>query len=75
VFYSADDLHPSRLGTYLTALVMVGELLNRSPVGLSTRISVEGESRYTLEVPAPVARLLQQAAAEAVAKFGRRGRP
>jgi hypothetical protein len=75
VFYSADDLHPSRLGTYLTALVMVSELLDRSPVGLSARITVEGESRYTLEVPGPIARLLQQAAAEAVAKYGRRGKP
>jgi hypothetical protein len=73
--YSNDDLHPSRLGSYLAALVMVSELLDRSPVGLPGRISVDGESRYTLDVAAPVMALLQEAAAEAVAKHGRSETP
>jgi hypothetical protein len=71
-FYSSDDLHPTLLGSYLTALVMVGQLLGRTPVGLPSRIAGGGEDGIVLEVPSSVAGVVQQAAAEANARYGRR---
>jgi hypothetical protein len=71
-FYSADDLHPTRLGSYLTALVIVGELTGRAPAELPSQITLEGGSGYTLAVPEPVAAVLKLAAAEAIARYGRR---
>jgi hypothetical protein len=70
--YSPDDLHPSRLGSYLVALVMIGELTGRSSVGLPARVTVSGPAGYTLDVPPGIGRLLQEAADEAVRDFGRR---
>jgi hypothetical protein len=64
--YSGDNLHPSRLGSYLTALVMVAELLGQPPEGLVSGITIDGPAGYTLVVPEPVARLLKGAAAEAI---------
>jgi hypothetical protein len=71
-FYSRDDLHPTLLGSYLTALVMVGELTGRSPAELPSRLAVGGTGGYTLAVPEPVAALLKAAAAEAIRVYGRR---
>lgn len=71
-FYSRDDLHPTLLGSYLTALVMVGELTGRSPAKLPSRLEVGGMGGYTLAVPEPVAALLKAAAAEAIRAYGRR---
>ena len=71
-FYSRDDLHPTPLGSYLTALVIVGELTGRSPVELPSRLAVGGMGGYTLVVPEPVATLLKAAAAEAIGVYGRR---
>jgi len=69
--YGPDGLHPTRLGSYLVGLVMVGELTGRSPVGLPARVEVGGAAGYTLDVPAGTARRLQDAAAEAITVFGR----
>ena len=69
--YGPDGLHPTRLGSYLVGLVMVGELTGRSPVGLPARVEVGGAAGYTLDVPTGTARRLQDAAAEAITVFGR----
>ena len=68
--YSADNLHPTPLGSYLTALVMVGVLLNRSPIGLPASLTYGANSEDTLRVPDATARLLQEAAREAIRGFG-----
>jgi hypothetical protein len=70
--YGPDGLHPTRLGSYLVALVMVGELSGRSTVGLPARVTVPGSAGYTLDVAPGIAELLQEAADEANAQFGRR---
>lgn len=62
---SRDGFHPAPLGTYLAAVVMVAQIRNRSPVGLPSRA---GE---LISVPPRTARLLQEAAAEAIAVHGR----
>jgi hypothetical protein len=53
--YGPDGFHPSRLGTYLAAVVIYAGLTGRSPVGLPR-----------LFVPARTALLLQRAAATAL---------
>lgn len=65
--YSADGFHPSPVGSYLAALVIVSRLAARPAVGLPTRFTVNGA---LLDVPAAQAALLQQAADEANARFG-----
>lgn len=70
-FYSPDDLHPTALGSYLTALVMVGQLTGRSPLELRSQIAIGGRAGYTLTVPEPVAAVLKAAAAEAIDVYGR----
>lgn len=69
--YGPDGFHPSPMGSYLAALVMFGQLHQRSPVGLPPRITL-APGGVTLEVPAARATLLQEAAAEANRQFGRR---
>jgi hypothetical protein len=61
--YGTDGFHPSRLGTYLAALVIYAGLVKASPIGLP-RVVPMPNGRYSL--PAARARLLQQAAAEAL---------
>jgi hypothetical protein len=61
--YGSDGFHPSRLGTYLAALVIYAGLVETSPVGLP-RVVPLPSGRYS--VPAARARLLQRAAAEAL---------
>ena len=61
--YGSDGFHPSRLGTYLAALVIYAGLVKASPIGLP-RVVPMPNGRYS--VPAARARLLQQAAAEAL---------
>jgi hypothetical protein len=60
--YDGDGYHPSILGTYLAALTIYHGLTSRSVIGLS---SPDG-------VRADVAAMLQQAAEQATAQFGRR---
>lgn len=61
--YGSDGFHPSRLGTYLAALVIYAGLVKASPIGLP-RVVPMPNGRYV--VPAARARLLQRAAAEAL---------
>jgi hypothetical protein len=59
--YGPDGFHPTPTATYLAALVMYQQISGRSPVGLPP----------STEMPADRASLLQQAAQEANAQFGR----
>jgi hypothetical protein len=67
--YGEDGFHPSELGTYLAALVVYEGLTGRDVTTLPARINVAGKR---LQVPTATARMLQQAAHEAVQKFTRR---
>jgi hypothetical protein len=60
--YGPDGFHPSQTGTYLAALVIYQQMTGRSPVGLPG----------IGQMPAERALLLQEAAQEANAQFGRR---
>ena len=60
--YGADGFHPTPTATYLAALVMCQQITGRSPVGLPA----------WMEMSADRALLLQQAAQDANAQFGRR---
>jgi hypothetical protein len=57
--YDADGFHPSAMGSYLAALTIYHGLTGRPVVGLTSAF------------PEDVARVLQEAAEEAVAQFGR----
>jgi hypothetical protein len=65
--YHPDGLHPSPFGTYLAAVVMLGVLFDIDEVGLTPDLRTA--SGATLRVPAATALALQQAAAQANAKF------
>ena len=67
--YGPDNLHPSPEGSYLAALTLVGVLFDRSPVGLPATVRTPDGLLFRL--PPGRARLLQDAAAEAIA--ARRG--
>jgi len=60
--YGPDGFHPTPTATYLAALVIYQQITGRSPVGLPSGT----------QMPADRARLLQDAAQEANAQFGRR---
>lgn len=62
--YSSDGFHPSEEGTYLAALVMVGVLADRSPVGLPATFARSSGS--VVSIPAADATVLQDAAAAAI---------
>ena len=68
--YAADGLHPSVRGSYVGGLVIAAMLLDRSPVGWPARLSLR--NGVVVTIPAADATLLQEAAAEAIAKFGKR---
>ena len=68
--YASDGLHPSVYGSYIGALVITSMLVDRSPVGMPARLTLS--SGTTLTIPTTVAAVLQEAAAEAIAKFGKR---
>ena len=61
--YGPDGFHPSELGTYLTAIVVLAGLTGDAPVGLP--VSIDGRG-FSLQVSASRARLLRDAAAEAL---------
>jgi hypothetical protein len=69
--YSPDGLHPSQAGSYLAAVVIYEQLYGQSPVGLPSRLQVRSKTIPKIEIPQAQAELLQQAAAEANAKFKR----
>jgi hypothetical protein len=60
--YGPDGFHPTATATYLAALVIYQQITGRSPVGLPAGTGM----------PADRALLLQEAAQEANAQFGRR---
>jgi hypothetical protein len=59
----ADGLHPSVTGAYLSSLVIYSRLLGKTPVGLPSVLILRSRERLTLDPQ--LARLLQDAAAEA----------
>lgn len=56
-----DDLHPSQLGSYYSALVIYARLTQRSPVGLPASVTTASGER--IGVPAALALQLQEHAA------------
>ena len=68
--YAPDGLHPSVRGSYVGALVIASMLLERSPIGMPMRLTLRNGG--TISIPDADATILQQAAAEAIEKFGRR---
>ena len=68
--YSSDGLHPTVAGSYVGGLVMTAMLLDRSPIGMPSRLRLRTGAVIT--IPAAQAAILQQAAAEAIERFGRR---
>jgi len=67
--YAADGFHPSVLGSVTAAYVIWQRLTGRSPVGLPAVI--EGEGSLRIDLGPERAAILQEAAAEANARFGR----
>jgi hypothetical protein len=67
--YSFDDLHPSKTGSYLVALVMYEQIYRKSPIGLPSQLKLRDGTK--LKIPAQQAKLLQRAAVEANKKFAR----
>jgi hypothetical protein len=68
--YSPDGLHPTVRGSYVGALVIASMLLDRSPVGMPAVLKLRNGK--TLNIPPADASLLQEAALEAIEKFGKR---
>lgn len=68
--YSPDGLHPTVRGSYIGGLVMASMMLDRSPVGMPARLTLANGKR--ISIPAADATILQEAAAEAIEKFGKR---
>ena len=68
--YATDGLHPSVRGSYVGGLVIAAMLLDRSPVGWPARLTLR--TGAVVAIPAADATVLQEAAAEAIAKFGKR---
>ena len=68
--YSSDGLHPTPAGSYIGGLVITSMLLDRSPVGMPARLRLR--SGAVITIPEAQAAILQQAAAEAIEKFGKR---
>jgi hypothetical protein len=68
--YGPDGLHPSIRGSYIGALVIASIVLEQSPVGMPARLSLRGGA--IVSIPPGDAAVLQEAASEAIAQFGRR---
>jgi hypothetical protein len=68
--YSPDGLHPTLRGSYVGALVIASMLLDRSPIGMPTRLTLRNGT--SISIAAAEATILQEAAAEAIEKFGKR---
>ena len=65
----SDDLHPSKTGSYLVALVMYEQIYKKSPIGLPHQFKLGDGTRFN--IPAQQAQMLQQAAVTANKKFAR----
>jgi hypothetical protein len=72
VFYGPDGFHPTELGSALAALVIFQQLFGESPVGLPNSLAPTTKGLPTLNIPSHLNTLLQEAAAQANAEFGRR---
>jgi hypothetical protein len=68
--YDGDDFHPSVAGSYTAALSIYGMLSGKSPEGLPSTLKLDGGR--VIEIPPALAKLLQEAAAEANKTYGRR---
>ncbi|MCA9743385.1 MAG: hypothetical protein H6695_08855 [Deferribacteres bacterium] len=68
VLYASDNFHPNRLGSHLTALVMFQQLARRDPHDLPAKIMT---ANGDIEISEDLAKLLQDAATEANARFAR----
>ena len=71
-FYSRDGLHPSVLGSYLTALVIYEQLYGTLPASLPRKLNVQSRSVRNIELQPEQLELLRAAAQEANQQFGRR---
>jgi len=67
--YGADRFHPTRLGSYLAALVIYQGISGRSPIGTPSRLTPPGGP--ALVIPPAVAAQLQRIAAETNARMQR----
>ena len=63
--YAFDGLHASPLGSYLTALVIYGRLLEKPVIGLPARLRLRSGAVLTIDTTA--ARIAQQAAQQVLA--------
>jgi hypothetical protein len=70
--YSGDGLHPNVNGSYIAALVMFQLLYDKTPVGLPARLRLAVRGEPVLEITPSTADILQAAAVEANAQFGKR---
>jgi hypothetical protein len=68
--FRRDGVHPSPIGSFTVALSIFGMLYDRSLVGLPERVRLRNGAHA--QVPAELAPLLQEAATEANAQYGRR---
>ncbi len=68
--YSPDGLHPTVAGSFLAALVIYEQLYGQAFKGRSTELKLRSGAK--LEIPVEQFRLMQEAAAEANKKIGRR---
>ena len=66
--YADDGLHPSVAGTYAAALVIYARLLDRSPVGSPSSLTLR--NGVVVRIDPAVADVLQRAAATAIADDG-----
>jgi hypothetical protein len=69
--YGEDGFHPSPAGSYLAALVMVQQLTGKDPRGLPAHLTPRSPVDPEVNLDPQVARLLQEAAAEANRRFAR----
>jgi hypothetical protein len=61
--YGGDGFHPSKLGTYLAALVMFEQLTGHSPIGVTSNFKTQ--RNISVNIDPATAKILQEAAAEA----------
>ncbi len=68
--YGGDGFHPTKLGTYLAALVMFEQLTGHSPIGVTSQFKTQ--RGVSVKIDPAVAKKLQESAAEANEKFARK---
>jgi len=68
--YSYDQFHPSSTGSYLSALSIYGMLFDVPPKDLPGKLTLANGGR--IDIAEPLAKMLQESAAQANKEFGRR---